>query len=77
MDFPGLHRNISADIHLLRKQTRKTQLKYLVCVVVGTKGLNYCGHLAQYTLKEYVKLILCCETHIPVMSEYYYRCLNK
>jgi hypothetical protein len=32
--------NISADIHLLLKQTRKTQLKYLFCVVEGTKGLT-------------------------------------
>ena len=26
-------------IVLSMKQTRKTQLKYLVCVIVGTKGL--------------------------------------
>ena len=37
---PGLHCNISADTHLLLKQTCKTQLKGLFCVVVGTKGLN-------------------------------------
>ncbi len=37
---PGPHRNISADIHLLLKQTCKTQLKRLFCVVVGTKGLS-------------------------------------
>jgi hypothetical protein len=37
---PGLHRSISANIHLLLKQTCKTQLKYLFCVAVGTKGLT-------------------------------------